>query len=214
MPKIPTRQLLACLLFALLCTGCNGTKSAWVYVDNGLDVEMDIEVDGASIASISPGTFKKIEVSAGQHHLRVTAGGETLFNGPKRVDASRVVFDTQRYLFNPDSKNLYWTYNAKYGSEKILAEAIENIHAGKDKTKSFSKLRKQFDVMPTDNWFAIPKGAVILENASQTNTATVINRIAPEHYKFLKSVKQMRNPSEDDLMDLEHIFSTSVVEID
>jgi len=209
MHNLPARQLVVCLLFALLCSGCTGTKSAWIYLDNGLEVEMDIEIDGASMASIPPGTFKKIEVPAGQHFLRVTAGGETIFNETKRIDASRVVFETQRYLFNPDGKNLYWTYNL---SEDVLADTIEKIKSGNNKTKSFSKLRKQFDVMPTKNWFAISKGTVVLENAPNANNATVLNRIAPEHYKFLKSAKQLRNPSEDDLMDLEHVFSTSIVD--
>lgn len=214
MHKLPTCHVLAFLLLALFCTGCNGTKSAWIFVDNGLDVEMDIEVDGASMASISPGSFKKIEVPVGQRHLRVTAGGETIFNGNKRIDASRVVFETQRYLFNPDGKNLYWTYDAKLESERLLSKVIEDINAKKEKTKWFSKLRKQFDVLPDDNWFAVPKGAVVLENAvrdrNNSVASIVLNRVETEHYKFLKSAKRMRSPSEEDLIDLEHVVATSI----
>lgn len=216
MRTFKTLQSGCLLILAILISGCSGKQNVWVYVDNGLDTAMNVEVDGVEMAEVPPKAFQKIVVPVGQRSIKVTSAGETIYEGSKKVAGSREAFVTQRYLFNPDENNLYWSYNTKHGKDGMLSKAIQNASAGDEMKAEFRKLRKEFDVMPSENWFAIPKGAYVLEDvpsrvATQGTaiTSKVVSRVQKDHYKFLKSIKTMRQPTTCDLMDLEYVYSSS-----
>lgn len=213
-------KALCLLTLVLFFAGCSGQQDAWVYIDNGLDTTMNIEIDGVEMAEVPARAFQKFVIPVGQRNFRVTSGAETIYEGKKNVAGSREAFVTQRYLFNPDANNLYWSYNVKYGEDSLFSKAIQKTSSRSGLSSEFHSLRKDFDVMPAEKWFAVPKGAYVLQDAPASRVASrgttvaikVVNRVQKEHYKFLKEAKTMRRPTKHDLLDLEHVISMSIID--
>ena len=82
-----------------------------IYVDNGTNQPMSVFIDGENVESVPANSLRKIRTRKGEHRIKVTSAGKTIFDETKQLK-------TSRYVFDPQSTHRYWIRRVKYELDK------------------------------------------------------------------------------------------------
>ena len=91
----------------------------YVYVDNGLQESIKVEVDGIEVATVRPGTSKKLTLALGPREFRVTSGDQVVYEATHTIDLGDRPFRRPKYILNPDNSNRYCNVEVVYGDDSL-----------------------------------------------------------------------------------------------
>ena len=210
------------LMMGLVCggAGCGvlgPDGNVWVYIDNAGKKPMVVAVDGNEEVTIASGEFEKLTLPPGEKRFHIQCGDKVVFDGTKDLQTSEHVGVGRRYLFNPDNRHRYVTYEVKYGSspvEGLVKSWLEGPPEDRQSARrsAYKKIAAQVKLLPADPWFEVPGGAYVLTPPPEvvmtrgyTERRTVMARVARKDFKFLESAAKNANPTEEDLDELEEV---------
>lgn len=231
------------VLVALLFVSTNGCvdQHRWVYIDNSLEAEMKVEIDGRVKSLVAPGEFERIRVRGGERKFKVTCGDEIIFHGIKTVRSPENLFEGAQphYLFNPDESNHYWVYKITYNNDSNVDQLgdgpFHDNHGRRrnhlsrdakpqeqwtDATSAFENLRIEYHVIKEKGWFQIPVYAHVLSDGPAEITAPegvhrvesyVLARATKDNFCVLRDAWEIRRPTDDDLMKLTQAYKGSQI---
>ena len=207
-------------LFLPLCAalGC-GEPSASIFIDNGFDQAMILQLDDKEAARIEPGQVGTISLPPGTYLCQVVCDGRTLFNGRKTIEPSESLGTGRQYVWNPGGDFRYAACKVIYGSLDI-GEAAENAIVGFAETYSgqkadptklkFIQLKRYAEPMPATTWFELPAGiSYVLRNPPEhvysrtgSDSRRALTRISPDDHAQLQHFHALEQPSSNDVDNL------------
>lgn len=199
--------------------GCNLDHGAWVYIDNGSETAIQVELDGVQVAEIGPGEFERIAAKSGERQFKITGAGETVFEGNKTIEKAESFFVPKRYLFNPDDTNNYWMYKVYYGQQSVFEKVTRSDR--NEHEIACNEICGEYELMPAADWITIPSGAFVLTDApdqivmKQTQSVAernVLARVSEENYRILEQAKTNGDATEEDLVELIDTYNTSMID--
>lgn len=123
----PTFTLPLCLLAIVFISGCVEQTEGYVFVDNGTESTMYVEVDGEQVAKIRPGQFEKIALDLGERQFIVKSDGDVIYQASHTLDSGDRPLRRPTYLLNPDGSNRYCEVNVVYGEDQASNRSIEEL---------------------------------------------------------------------------------------
>lgn len=206
-------------LAVLMVCGLSGCSSnvAWVYVDNGSDKSMTVELNGAAVAEVAPGEVQKVVMPLGEQKIEVKSEGEIVYSQTKNLEPSEKALTTRRYLLNPEGSKKYWVYQVKYG-ENLFEGVMDSIDQRDELTKAHRSLCKGYDLLVDSEWFAVPNRCYVLQDAPESAAVRqgssmkipVLYRVSSENFQTLQHAKGIERPTKEDLERLESAYSDSM----
>jgi hypothetical protein len=191
--------------------------NVWIYIDNGSQEPMVVSLDGKEEATVAPGCFETIKCTPGETRLVVRSGDQVLFDGIKDLQKPDKIATNRRYFFNPDNRNRYRTFIAKYGTspvEGLFGPDDEAPPGGQRDAVRFvyDKIAAEPELLPPEPWFEIPDGAYVLTPAPEcvttkgfTERRVILARVDPKDYSFIERARKNKNPTENDLKALTEV---------
>jgi hypothetical protein len=198
--------------------GC-GEPAAVVFIDNGGQAAMVVEVDGQPAAMIEPGEHESLSFPPGDYKFHVKSGGETLFDGSKTLERSDRFGFGRQYVWNPGGEHRYAACKVVYGST-LVSDAAENAivkfaeHQTGQKADPLKlqslRLKRFAEPMPAASWFELPPGILyILTNPPEyvysrtgSDSRRALTRISKQDHAELQRTRAVDNPSERDVQAL------------
>jgi hypothetical protein len=203
------------LLAALVCAGTGCSNEAVIWVDNGGDEPMVLTIDGQKSLTVAPGTYERFNCAPGQHRFHVQAGGDVLFDEVKTIEEPKVVGCGRKYVFNPDNRNRYRTYEVQYG-ENMFEGLFDTSEEEPEPENREAAIRQAYqeacqapELLPPDPWFEIagvdhvftPEPEFVVTR-SGSQKLQVLTRVDPADYEFIAQARQKGNATEDELVAL------------
>ena len=203
------------LLAALACAGTGCSNDAVIWVDNGGDEPMVLTIDGEKSLTVAPGTYERFTCAPGQHRFHVQAGDEVLFDEVKTIEEPKVVGCGRKYVFNPDNRNRYRTYEVQYG-ENMFEGLFETSEEEVEPENREAAIRQAYqeacqapELLPADPWFEIagvdhvftPEPEFVVTRTG-SRKLQVLTRVDPGDYEHITQARQKDNPTEDELVAL------------
>lgn len=173
----------------------NFQTNAWIYVDNTSGQPMEVYVDGSVVATVAPGRLELIKTRDGARQVKVTSGGETLFDESKQLEKPKSAAPS-RYLLNPDNSQRYWIREVQYGI------AVPKIRQAANETDRY--LQTAFALRLVEGpgpWYAVPPrcdylpGETIPEKVEGYSGTSkfALRRISPAEFKFFEQARKRRD---------------------
>jgi len=205
-------------LLVVLCMGLGGCSlkpaEVWVYVDNAGQHTLLVSVDGKEAATIAPGEFSKLSYPPGEHQFQIRSGDELLCDLSRNLEKSDRLGITRKYLFNPDKRNRYQSYEAKYGVNRLegvmQAGLLSYQKAPAIRAQyQYRQLLKEIKLVPTEAWNDVTGIDYILTAPPETVTTSggtrrlkVLDRIRNDDYERLTQAAEKKDPSDEDVRTL------------
>ncbi|MCA9151734.1 MAG: hypothetical protein KDA92_20665 [Planctomycetales bacterium] len=216
------------VLSCLLLTGCANDGSQQVYIDNGSDDTLEVEIDNVKVAVVPAGEVQWIRIAPGDHRIYAAAGGRTLFSDVKTIEDSRQSKNFGPIIFNPDGNNRYSTCRIEYGESAVMDFVRESVsgaerrqaeeESGKklsDEAFAIQTMLKQFEPLPEGKWVKAPlmfrvlvAPPEVVRTRMGSSSRKCLTRISKGQYELLIHMRDKADPGDDDVIVLGGVCST------
>jgi hypothetical protein len=210
------------LSLALLClatlSACNLTPTnVWVYIDNASNDVLEVTVDGHLAATIAPDDYSKLVYPPGEHRFLIKAGDQVLCDLAHDLAPSDRIGVTRKYLFNPDKRTRYQTYEAKYGTnrlEGVMQASLLRFQTDPQIKRQYiyRQLLKEVQLVPAEAWndvtpfdyvLSAPPNVVV---SNGTTRRSVLSRVQPRLADSMERLTKIEKPTDEDIDTLNQLI--------
>ena len=197
------------LLLFLMCGGFFllmefSPKYAMIDVDNATADPLTVYIDGEKVETIPARSSGRVRCKVGEHEIRVTRGGKTVFDETKTVEQ-------KEYVLNPDKQHRYFVRTVKYGTGRPLDRERDDEQTFQESLDRFLSIVSP--VEHSGSWFQYPQDwsyedygldeeiPDVLRNGSSTSlTRRALLRMTREDYNLLIELRNLKGePTKDQL---------------
>ncbi len=215
----PAKFIAAIALLGLATfTACGlAPGNVWVFIDNAGTEVLEVTVDDQLAATIAPDDYSKLVYPPGEHHFLIKAGEQVLCDTTRNLQPSDRIGVGRKYLFNPDQRTRYQTYEAKYGAnrlEGVMQASLLRVQTDPQIKRQFifRQLLKEVKLIPADAWNDVTGIDYVLTPppdfvVSRGNTRrSVLSRVEPRLADSMERLAKTEKPSDEDIDSLNELI--------